>query len=45
MRRQKGTLPDYRKLASTSKSIGMKEHYVVTRDFKDLPGFIPACEL
>lgn len=43
--KQKGTIPDYKKLASTSKSIGMKEHYVVTRDFKDLPGFIPACEL
>jgi predicted AAA+ superfamily ATPase len=40
-----GTADDYRRLSSLVKSIELREQYVITRQYKDLKGFIPSLDL
>jgi predicted AAA+ superfamily ATPase len=40
-----GTEDDYRRLTSLSKSLSLQEQYIITQEFKDIRGFIPALEL
>lgn len=40
-----GTAADYKKLGVIAGSIGIKQHYVVSKKFVDAPGFIPAVDL
>lgn len=41
----KGTPDDYRKLSLLSNKIGIKNYYVLTKEFNEKPGFIPAMEV
>lgn len=43
--KQKGTSSDYKKLSLLATSLGLKEYYVVTKEFSEFPGFIPGLEL
>jgi uncharacterized protein len=40
-----GTERDYRKLASLCQNLEIASAYVITREFKESPGFIPASDL
>lgn len=40
--KQSGNSADYKKLASAAKSLGLKEYYLVTENFTDQKGAIPA---
>jgi hypothetical protein len=40
-----GTDRDYRKLSSVCKALGIERSYVVTQEFRESAGFVPALEL
>lgn len=43
--KQTGTPADYKKLSTMSKKLGLKQWYVVSKNFVGLRGFIPATDL
>lgn len=43
--KQTGDAHDVRRVAALAQSLNLKEQYVVTREFRDLPGLIPAQDL
>ncbi|MBM4315446.1 MAG: DUF4143 domain-containing protein, partial [Deltaproteobacteria bacterium] len=43
--KQTGDAHDMRRVAALGKTLKLREQYVVTREFRDLPGLIPAQDL
>jgi uncharacterized protein len=43
--KRKGSEGDLRKLQKTSEALRLKESYIISREYVDSPGFIPALEL
>ena len=43
--KQTGDAHDVRRVAALGKSLKLREQYVVTRGFRDLPGLLPAQDL
>ena len=43
--KQTGDARDIRRVAALAQGLNLKEQYVVTREFRDLPGLIPAQDL